>query len=284
MKVTSRDIALVSVFAALLVGVSRLPGIPIVGTSGRIELTVILAPVIGIILGPWLGGLAVFLGDLISWIIPSTTFFGLLMLPCGLVAAVTSGALTRRKGTGNWKLSAAILGVLNALWYLTPVGREVFFYPFMHLAALAIVILLRKRIADLLQGDAKWKLTAGTALSSYAGIMANHMIGNLIFIASVGWFIQLKAIKDAVKALGFFWLESGLPSLPKLTKQYNISGLGELFILMLPISVVERALFTAIATFLGSGLILALHRSGLVRIGGERVGAAAAPRGGKPGG
>ncbi len=284
MRLKSKDIAMVSVFAALLVGVSRLPGIPIVGGSGKIEFTVILAPIIGIVLGPWLGGLAVFLGDFISWIIPSTTFFGLLMLPCGLVAAMTSGALTRRKGIGNWKLAAAVLGVLIALWYLTPVGREVFFYPFLHLAALAVVILFRGRVADLLRSNAKWKLTVGTALSSYAGIMANHMTGNIIFIASVGWFIQLKAIKDVVKALGFLWLGSGLPSPKWLIEQYGTTDLGKIFVLMLPISVFERALFTAIATLVGSGLILVLDRSGLVRIGGERVGVAAGPRGGKTGG
>jgi len=227
------------------------------GGTGRLEFTVILNPIIGILLGPWLGGLAAFLGNFIARIIPTTSFYGLLNIPLGPITAITSGALARKSGVGNWKLSAAILGALNALWYLTPPGLEVPYYPFLHLAALIIIILLRDKIADFVKSGVKQKLTIGTAICCFGGIMANHMAGNLIFIASVGWFVSLKAIKDAVVALGFLWLKSGLPKL-------EMSGLGMLFALVLPISVVERLLMTALATFIGTGMIFAIKKSGLL--------------------
>lgn len=261
-KIETKKLALVSVFAALLVIISRLPGIPIMGGAGKIEFTVILAPIVGVVLGPWLGGLTVLLGDFIAWLIPSTTFFGLLFLPCGAIAAIVSGTLARKDKAYYWKVAVSVLGVLNVLWYLTPPGREVFFYPFLHWAAFILVLFFRKRIADFIQSDIKQKLTLGITLCCFAGIMANHMAGNLIFIASVGWFIPLKTIKDAVKALGFFWMKSGLPSPEDFP-----SGLGALFTLMLPISVVERISMTIIATFLGSGIVFALQRSGLIKIG-----------------
>ncbi len=256
MKLKSREIALVTVFAALLVIISRLPGIPIVGGTGRIEFTVILNPIIGVLLGPWLGGLAAFLGNFLAWLIPTTSFYGFLNLPLGPLTAIVSGALARNSRYSNWKLSAVLIGVLNLLWYLTPPGREVLIYPFLHWAAFILIILFREKVNEFLNSEIKRKLTFGTALCCFSGIMANHMGGNLIFIASVGWFVSLKAIKDAVKALGFYWLKSGLPKIE--------DPLAAIFAFYLPISVVERLLMTAIATFLGTGIVFALKRSGLI--------------------
>ena len=265
LKLTPKDVALVSVFAALLVIISRLPGIPIVGGEGKIEFTIIISPIIGIVLGPWLGGLAVFIGNSIGWLIPKTTFMGFLYLPTGPVAAIVSGALARNGKVANWKLSAALIGILNGLWYLTPQGQEIqepllLIYPFLHWAAFVLVILFREKVSVFFHSGIKQKITFGTALCCFSGIMANHMTGNLIFTSSVGWFTSLKAIKDAVKAFGFWWLKSGLAN-PE-----DIGPLGALFAFYLPITVVERLLLTVIATYIGIGIIFALRRSGLINI------------------
>ena len=262
MKLQAKEAALVGVFAALFAVVSRLPGIPIVGLpigAGKIELTAVLAPIVGIILGPWLGALTTFIGDFIAWIIPKTTFFGLLMLPTDPIAAMVAGALVRRERTANWKVSAAILLALNLLWYATPPGMEVIYYPFLHLGALALILLCRRKIAEFVSSGAREKLGYGVTVASFSGVMANHMAGNLIFIASVGWFIQLKAIKNTVKALGLYWLKSGLP-------KGEVTGLGALFAGMLPISVVERLIMTAIAAFLGAAILYALRKSRIISI------------------
>jgi len=265
LKLRSKDIALVSVFAALLVIISRLPGIPIVGGEGKIEFTIILTPIIGIVLGPWLGGLAAFIGNSIGWLIPKTTFMGFLYLPTGPVAAIVSGALARNGKIANWKLSAALIGILNGLWYLTPPGQEVqesllLIYPFLHWTAFILVILFRERVNAFFHSEIRQKITFGAVLCCFSGIMANHMTGNLIFIASVGWFTSLKAIKNAVNALGFWWLKSGLLS-PE-----DVGPLGTLFAFYLPITVVERLLLTIIATYIGIGIIFALRRSSLISI------------------
>ena len=89
--------------------------------------------------------------------------------------------------------------------------------------------------------------------------MANHMTGNLIYIGAVGWFVSLKAIRDTLKNLGFFWLKLGLSQ--------PADPLGAIFAAALPLTVVERLLMTIFTVYLAYGLILALRKSGLIRLG-----------------
>jgi len=56
MKLSSKQVAIIAIFAALYGIVSRLPGIPIVGGASKIEPVLILDPIVGILLGPWIGG------------------------------------------------------------------------------------------------------------------------------------------------------------------------------------------------------------------------------------
>lgn len=260
MKLDARKVALISIFSALQVILSRLPGIPVIGlTSGRIEPTILLMPVIGMLLGPWIGGLAVFLGNFIAWLIPSTTFFGLLMLPTGPIGAVASGALVSRDNRSGWKITASILLALILLWYISIPGFIVPYYPSLHLAALILVLVLRGRVAELVESGDKRRMALGAFVTSLCGMMANHMVGSLIFISSVGWFVQLKGIRDAIVTMGFSWLKSGLP-------KEDPTGLGALFALTFPIYIVERILMTLIAVPIAVGIIYALRRGGLTKI------------------
>lgn len=259
MKLSSRQIAVIAIFAALYAIISRLPGIPIIGGSSKIEPVVILDPIVGILLGPWIGGLASLLGNFVAWIIPTTTFFGLLNLPCGPVAAIVSGSLARNTKNANWKFAVIIYAVLMGLWYITPPGQEVLYYPFLHWTAFALILIFREKVQSFLNADANLRKISGATVCGFGGIMANHMTGNLIYISSVGWFISLKDIKDALKNLGFFWLKSGLPQ-PK-------DPLGAIFASVLPITVVERLLITIFTVYLTYGLIFALRKSGMIRLG-----------------
>ncbi len=84
--------------------------------------------------------------------------------------------------------------------------------------------------------EGKGNFVAAVCLASYCGIIADHMVGNLAFISLINIVFPLE----------------DLPHVPTL------------FMSVLPISVVERLVFTAIATVFGVGLILALRRSGLL--------------------
>jgi hypothetical protein len=259
MKLSSRQVSIIAIFAALYAIISRLPGIEIIGVGTKMSLVVILDPIVGILLGPWIGGSASLLGNFVAWIIPPTTFYGLLNLPCGPIAAIVSGSLARNTKNANWKFAAIIYVVLMGVWYLTPPGQEVLYYPFLHWTAFALTLIFREKVHSFLNAATNPRRILGAIVCCFSGIMANHMMGNLIFIGSVGWFITLKGIRDALKNLGFFWLKSGLPQ-PE-------DPLGAIFAAVLPITVVERLLMTVVTVYLVYGLIFALRKSGIIKLG-----------------
>jgi hypothetical protein len=211
---------------------------------------------IGIILGPNLGFLTSLLGNLISWILPSTTVLGLLLVLPGALASFMSGALTRRAGRIDWRAAVAIMALLNLLWYVTPLGVEAPLYPVLHWAALGIMLLSRGRISEALREGSSKKMTLAITLSSFAATMADHMSGNIIFISALGLVIPLSTVEEALNTIGLIGVTLGIPSM-------SVTGLGGLFMAVLPISAIERALITAGSTIVSAPVIKILSLSRL---------------------
>lgn len=118
-KLTTRQIALTSLFASFYYLVSFLPGIPAPGIANiRIQIEACMATVFGFILGPFLGAIATFLGVFIAWILPPGTMSpsGLFFLPATIINAAVSGFLFNRQ----WKAAALTLGVLILTFWITP--------------------------------------------------------------------------------------------------------------------------------------------------------------------
>lgn len=309
MKLSSLDVAFMAVFAAFsAVVIKVLPGIPIVGAAGAsIKFDAVLAPVYGMVIGPYLGFAAALFGGLVTAGSP----FDILTSFSPAVSALIAGFLTQ-KGIGNnegrikgWMVAAVVLGLLILGWYLTAVGQQAPFYPILHFAGLALILASRGWTAKAfkvgkIEGE-KWQVkpahllggivvlvlaymftrpytqdvwigsylslplfliggivvvyslfgigrspfVLAVSVASYCGIIADHMLGNLVFLGSVNIFIPLSWVEDNLRTLG-------LP---------NISAL---FMYMIPISALERILFTIVAAIIGIGLILALRRANLV--------------------
>jgi len=309
-RLSTRDVALVAVFAALSVVVCKVvPGIPIVGVpDASIKFDAALAPIYGLILGPYLGFLAALIGGFVA----AGSVFSILTSFCTAVSALVAGLLTRERysvrkhNVNGWVLAAVILGVLILGWYATWVGQRAPSYPILHFAGLLAILVSRGRIAKSFQeGDMSlrgWRVrpypTFGgilivvsaymfsrpylsqiellpflslplyllggimilygvfgggrggfvfaVCLASYVGVIADHMLGNLIFISVVDVLIPLEVIEK------YFLKPHGLPDIPSL------------FMYMIPVSAVERLLLTVIATLFGIGLVLTLRRAGLL--------------------
>lgn len=301
LKLSARDVAFVGVFAALSVVVIRvIPGFPIIGLSeSQIKFDAAIAPIYGLILGPYLGSLAAFIGGIVL----ANSWFSVLTSFAPAVSALVAGLLTQKSYTSTsrrfpgWAAAAIILGLLILGWYATWVGQNALLYPLLHLSALLTILVFRGHIAKafknseetrkgwsfkpnyillgilvivlayilpkpylseiealsylslplyflagalILHGifggeEGKVNFVAAVAVSTYAGIIADHMIGNLAYISLIG----------------IVFPPEWLPSTPAL------------FMSILPVSVVERLVFTAIATVFGVGLVLALRRAGL---------------------
>jgi len=300
-KLSARDVAFVGVFAALSVVVIRvIPGFPIIGLSdSQIKFDAAIAPIYGMILGPYLGCLAAFIGGIVL----ANSWFSVLTSFAPAVSALVTGLLTQKKYASNsrsfpgWAAAAIIIGLLILGWYATWVGQNALLYPILHIAALLVILVFRGRIATafenseetrkgwnfkpnyillgivvivlayilpkpylseieilsylslplyflgaiiILHGifggeEGKINFVAAVSMASYCGIIADHMVGNLSYISLIG----------------IVFPPEWLPSTPAL------------FMSILPVSVVERLIFTAIATVFGVGLVLALRRAGL---------------------
>ncbi len=265
-KLPTKQIALISVFAALIAAVSRLPGIPIVVgvQAGRIEFTVPLYPIAGILLGPWVGALAALIGNVVAFLLPSWSVFGLLTIPAGALSAMVAGFLTRRSERYGWKAAALVLGVLIGMWYVPVpnpqqayVGLEAPYYPIpLHLPALALILIFRQKIVDFVKSSVRRIMTFGVGLVTYIGIMTDHMWGNLMFAnLFFPYYYDLRGFRDMIRTIAG-WKEligMGAPSQGTILNDY--SGIGDYFMVMLPIGAVERLIFTAIAIFIGVAVL-----------------------------
>jgi len=251
---TTKQVALISVFAALIVMITRLPGIPIIGAPGaKVQLSVVIYPLIGILLGGWVGAIAVLVGNFVSWLIPPSTLLGLLMIPPGVLAALVAGSLRSKEKIFNWKLAFAVITALDVSWYFTPIGLEAPLYPILHWSALLLVTLFREKIKIFLESASRLRILLGTGICSFAALMSDSMAGNLIFIYAVGWVVPLRNILDAVASLGMFWLKLGIPRLP-------FTGLAALFMGALVITAIERSIMTVVSTLIGSAVLRLLGK------------------------
>jgi len=308
-KMSAREIALTAIFAALSWTVSEfVPGIPIIGASGsRISFDASLAPIYGVIVGPYLGFLAAVIGGLAA----AGTLFTILTSFCTGISAFVAGMLTTKKvgkTLHGWIFSAAAIAILLAGWYSTDVGRTAPFYPIPHIAGLLMVLVARGWVANkiveeksgeklvkklktdymawgvislllgitcyftyidierlfgameilkllsfltyamlivgafsIIYGFFSWikpGFVTAAAIACYCGIIADHMLGNLIFLG------MMDVVAPSLK---------GAPS----------EVIAGIFMAVLPISVVERTLFTAIATTIAVALLPTLRKAGI---------------------
>jgi len=310
LEMSTKDVAFVAIFAALsVVTIKVVPGIPIIGVpEASIKFDAALAPIYGLVAGPYLG----FLAALIAGLVTAGSPFSVLTSFAPAVSALVVGLLTQRNYRNpesklkGWMLAALVLGLLILGWYLSWVGQRAPLYPVLHLGGLFAIIITREWTAKAFKegkvqengrwqtkpyymffgiliivtgyiftrpylsefwilpylslpfyffggitilygafGKGKGQFAPAVCLASYCGIIADHMLGNLIFIHVIDVFIPLQVIEE------YFLQPYRLPDIPSL------------FMYMIPVSIIERIIFTAIATILGVGLVLALRKANL---------------------
>ncbi len=310
LKLSTQDVAFMAIFAAFsAILIKILPGIPIVGVPGaNIKFDAAIAPLYGLIIGPYLGFLAALIGGLITAGSP----FDILTSFAPAVSALVAGFLTQ-KNLGNnggkikgWMMALIILGLLILGWYITGIGQKAPLYPVLHIGGFILILTTRDWTAKKFKegkidttgwqvksypllvgiiilvvaymftrpysadfwilpylslptfliggiitiyslfGLGKSSFVLAISVATYCGIIADHMLGNLIFIGVIDIFIPLSVIEE------YFLTPLGLPDIPSL------------FMYMIPVSAIERILFTVVATIIGVGLILALRKANLL--------------------
>jgi uncharacterized membrane protein len=227
----TKKVALISTMTAMYVVLSYLPGFPVIGASGaRIGIISGIAPLYGFILGPTIGMSVTLLGAFINRVLTGASLFEWLTLPSMPISAFIAGALSRDRvnGLSGWKISAAILTILIATWYVTYVGRAVPLFAVLHWAGLINILLLRSKLARLFHSGLKRNLALSILLCSYTATVTSHMYGCLAFILAAELLI------------------------------ISTSDLPSLFTMLIPIATFERLTFTAISTTIGVPLVSTL--------------------------
>ena len=184
----TKRLTLVALLAAVYALGSFLPGFPMLGVSGsKIDITRSLEMGYGILLGPVLGPLAALLGAVVGKTLTGGGF-GMFFTPLAPVSAFVAAALSRRRvfGVEGWKAASAVLATLIAGFYVTGLGLMIPVYPVLHVAGLALILVLRGRLAESIQSDDRARLSLGVALCSFPATMAGHMLGNVIYTVLLG--------------------------------------------------------------------------------------------------
>lgn len=303
-RISAQNIALTGVFAALSWVISEfVPGIPIIGASGSssISFDASVAPIYGIVIGPYLGFLAALIGGLAA----AGSLFTILTSFCTAISAFVAGMLvTRRIGETmrGWMFSAFASALLIAGWYSTEVGRNAPFYPIPHLLGLAMILIAGSWIAKKTDEEREEK-----ELSSVKAIDSYYIVLGVIFLVSgitcYFTYLDLTKVVEGLSVTGILsflaystlilgafsviygfssWIRPGLVTALAVTCYCGVIAdhmLGNLiflgmidvvapgvenvpsiFMAVLPISVVERTLFTAIGTTVSVALLSTLRR------------------------
>ena len=239
-RFATRNLALVCVFAPLCTIFSFWSLFPIFGAIGTsIKVTAVIAPLIGIILGPYMGAFAVALGGAVGTSIAQTGPFGALSFIPWMATAFCSGLLYSHK----WRLSAILYSVLLLMFTFYPTVGPAWLHPYLvwfQLIGLAVLLSpLQLRAVVLSQQTNPEKLIFGVAVISFISALFGQIAGSLMFEM-------------------MYW--------PTLYPELDFwASLWQTLTFVYPI---ERTIITVMVAFMGAPLIKALRAWGY-EIGGK---------------
>ncbi len=186
----TKAIASIAIFSALYAALRIIPTVPMVGTGATFSLSDILAPLYGILLGPYVGGVSIVIGTFAAMGLgKAPAFFGLDFLPA-LVNALVLGFLVRRKWWPAVVLNAGLLlaYVLNPLTLNivnTPLGP--FPFVWLHVFAFAVLISpLGRKAGQWVDSAKSLMITFGFAILAFVGTMMQHLTGGILYEVVLG--------------------------------------------------------------------------------------------------
>jgi len=235
-------VSFASLYAILWTG----PLFPVLGAQGRfIALATIIAPLMGLILGPYVGTVATSIGGFIGWsITQSGPLFFLSFVP-GAAAALCSGLLYNRKWTWTATLYVALFVVMAFYPEIGPGWLFPYFAWFQLVGLLVLVSPLRSKAVNLVhRRTSVLELGFGVGIVSSIATLFGHIVGSLLF--EIVYFPTFNPQVD-------YW-----------------RSLWEALTLLYPL---ERILIALLATIIGVPLIKAL-KAYKFEIGGTQANAA----------
>ena len=189
----AKDIALTAVLASLYAVLSLLKISPIIGLQGQaITAAAIIAPLMGIILGPYFGALSTFLGGTVGFFLD---FFSPPSLASGVVTATCSGLIHRGK---QLQATSIYLTLFLLLALYQNIGPVWLFPPYIWFQTIGLLILLSPlhRIATQKfraknNSGILYAFFVTSLVSTLAGQIAGTLTLELIHIPDVNYFLGI---------------------------------------------------------------------------------------------
>jgi len=227
-RLNTKETALSVTFTALYVVFGFLKISPIIGLSGQaITAAAIIAPIMGILLGPYISTLSTFLGGIIGFSLGS---FSPSSLASGIFAALAAGATH----TSKRAISISIyLSLLLLLAFFPSIGAAWLFPLVMWFQILGLIILISplQSIATVyLNATDNSKLLYGLFVTSLTSTLVGQIAGTLTLEALI----------------------------------FDVSSWKTTWVTITPLYPAERTIIALAATLVGASLLKALRHTNMV--------------------
>ena len=231
---STRSVAFVSVFAAFHVTLYLISP-PVLWRNWAI----FLAPIEGIILGPWAGFSAALIGSAIGRIVLPNPFwmFGIIAEP---LSVLTAGFLVRR----TWKPVMVIYAVMFLAYFASPLGRELPVWPLSDTVIALFLIYPAAVLSKNLFGESIENLSEKRWRSGFWRLSVSFAIVSFITVATDG-FVRV-----------FLLVPAGLYNVLFMTQGEVLSA----FVGGGIESFVEDALVIVVSLVVGVPILLALRK------------------------
>ena len=179
----TKDLALVCCFAPLYTIFSFWPLSPIIGVVGKsITMAAVMAPLVGVLLGPYLGATTAGLGGFVgASIVQGGSFNPISFLP-GTAAAFCSGLLYNRKEKACILLYSAFLLALILYPPIGPIWLYPYFSWFQFAGLIVLVSPLRSKAINFTKNQQKSaRLILGIFVICFIATMFAHIVGCIVF-------------------------------------------------------------------------------------------------------
>jgi hypothetical protein len=236
----TRKLTLTATLAAVYVIFRAIPISKLIGISGTITAAGMIAPVLGILLEPAYGIVAVFVGTLVASLFPwnPIKFAGLDFLPGALNVTLVSLAVRGRRmeATLMFLIMTAlfIINPYTSLFVGTDLASPPIPYLWMHLAALAVLVSpLTKNLSTKIVSHHYASLVKPIVVLAFTGTMIEHLTGGLLYATVVG--------KAALKSWPIIFLAYPIE---RIILVIGATLIGGTLLSLLKTSIIERSLET----------------------------------------
>jgi len=235
-QLDTKNLALVCCFASVQAVLSMVSLFPVIGSVGKfITMATVMAPLIGLILGPYLGTAAVSIGGFIGWTITQAGPFSFLSFVPSANGALFSGLLYNRKRAASIVLYLALFLALAFYPWIGPAWLYPYYLWFQLVGLIVLASPLSSRAADSLHKHSNFfELSFSVGIISFLAVLFGQVVGTVMF-EIMYWptvYPQMEAWKIVV------WQPTTL------------------------VYPIERTLITLITTVIGAPLIKALRANG----------------------